>query len=113
MVSEKGRLFMLKRRITFSLAVAFLFSNVNAFAWNKQQPGTAAKAPDLTKSCAKECPKATNNDDALTCIENMEKSQGEAVFKKRHRVCYNAHEKYEKQTGKEEAGEAAEENHSS
>lgn len=104
---------MLRRAITLSLGVAFLFANGSAFAWNQQQPGTAANAPDLTKSCAKECPNAANNDDALKCIEKMETSQGEATFKKKHRTCYNAHEKYEKQTGKEKAGEAGEEGESS
>jgi hypothetical protein len=82
-----------------SLGAALLLANANA-----------AKTPDLTKSCAKECPHAVSNDDALKCVENMEKSEGEAVFKKKHHSCYSAHEKYEKQTGKEEAGESAEEN---
>jgi hypothetical protein len=104
---------MPKRVITLSLGVAFLIANASAFAWNNQQRGIAAKAPDLTKSCAKECPNAKNNDEALKCVEDMEKAQGEAAMKKRHSACYKAHEKYEKQTGKEEAGETAEKGESS
>lgn len=100
---------MLKRAIALSLGMALMLAHSIAFASDSQEAGKAAShTPDLTKSCAKECPNAASNDDALKCVEDMEKSQGEAAFKKKHRSCYSAHEKYEKQTGKEEAGEAGE-----
>ena len=53
-------------------------------------------------------PDAANNEDALECVERLKKPKGEAKFRKRHGVCYKAHEKYEEQTEQEEAGEAEE-----
>jgi hypothetical protein len=64
------------------------------------------KLPDLTKACAKECPNATSNEEVFKCVENLEnQAGGEKAFKKEHKSCYKAHEKYEKKAGKEEAGE--------
>lgn len=62
------------------------------------------KLPDLTKACAKECPNLATNDEVLKCVDEMEdKSGGEKAFKKEHKSCYKAHEKYEKMTGREES----------
>lgn len=83
-----------------ALLAAIGFSLSGSLAMAKEK-----KVPDLTKACAKECPNLASNDEVYQCVENLEKQSGEKTFKKEHKHCYKAHEKYEKKTGHDEKEE--------
>jgi hypothetical protein len=104
----QGDLLMCRRpfasRGLIALALAFSVSGAGLTgAWAKEK-----KVPDLTKACSKECPNLASNDEVNKCVQDLESKSGEKAFKKEHKSCYKAHEKYEKATGQTEAGETTE-----